>query len=66
MRTHIDQIICHFLPSILRVTEARRTKVWWKSGPQCYYLNLWSIKKKILFTGCPKNGLNFDLFFFIF
>ena len=36
---------CHFLPSILSVTEARRTKVWWKSGPQCYYLYLWSIEK---------------------
>ena len=36
---------CHFLPSILSVTEARRTKVWWKSGPQCYYLYLWSIRK---------------------
>ena len=24
---------------------ARRTKVWWKSGPKCYYLYLWSSKK---------------------
>ena len=114
------------MPSILSVTEARRTKVWWKSGPQCYYLYLWSIKKyfshyrvsqkwskfwpfflhfrkfvsfcpqywasrrpeeqnyggnqtpsvtiyifgvleNIFFiTGCPKNGLNFYLFFIIF
>ena len=29
--------ICLFLPSILSVTEAKRTKVWWKSGDICLF-----------------------------
>ena len=45
MRTHIGLIICHFSPSILRVTGTKKTKLWRKTGPQCYQLYRWSILK---------------------
>ena len=55
---------CHFLPSILSVTEARRTIVWWESGPQCHYLYLWSVKKKNSHYRASQKWSKFWLFFF--
>ena len=55
MRTHIDLNICHFLPSTLRVTEAKKKEIEGNKKSDVFIYVFAPLKMFCFFIWCPNN-----------
>ena len=62
MRTHIGLKICHFLPSVVSITEGPENKIMRKSGIHSSFLCSCSTLEQFLFYRVSRKNAKSDIF----